>query len=56
MSWLLSDHYKMDNDGNFATKAEYERAKENGDIRENEKGQGVDDTTGQKYDSKGDKW
>lgn len=50
MSWIR-DHYKTDDDGNFSTRAEYDRARENGDVDEG----GYDDE-GNRYDEDGDLW
>ena len=50
MSWMR-DHYRIDDDGNFESKSEYDRAVDNGDVDDN----GYDDE-GNRYDSDGDRW
>lgn len=50
MSWFIEDHYNMDDDGNFGTYAEYERAKNNDDVDKD----GYDYNNNH-YDNKGNK-
>ena len=54
MSWM-DDHYRMDEDGNFETLADYNRAVGNGDLEELSNGHYYDRETNTEYDSRGDK-
>lgn len=54
MSWM-DDHYRMDEDGNFETLSDYERAIENDDLTELSNGHYYDRESGAEYDSRGDK-
>ena len=53
MSWL-SRHYDMDSYGNFNSEEEYQRAIDNGDLKETSHG-AYDSETGDEYDYRGNK-
>ena len=52
MSWM-DDHYRMDNEGNFETLADYDRAVKNGDLGELSNGRYYDRERDTEYDSRG---
>ena len=54
MSWM-DDHYRMDEDGNFETLADYNRAVGNGDLEELSNGRYYDRETNTEYNSRDDK-
>lgn len=54
MSWM-DDHYRMDNEGNFETLEDYNRAVKNGDLEELSNGRYYDRESDTECDSRGDK-
>jgi len=54
MKSYMESRYCFDNKGNFKTLRDYDRAKENGDVRELSNGNFYDDSTRIEYDSRGD--
>lgn len=54
MSWTMDEHYRMD-DGNFETLSEYERAIDNGDLRELSNGHYYDEESDTEYDYRGNR-
>ena len=54
MSWM-DDHYRMDNEGNFETLEDYNRAVKNGDLEELSNDRYYDRESDTEYDSRDDK-